>query len=234
MAPVGDFALPSMEGATGRGVALAGYEIHSIDVEGSDNLLTYDDSNLFFHRSGSLNGNTGDTATSGLNVVDSLRSLVRSGNSLDAGNPSSSRFDPARSAPSFTSPLSRGVVDGASASVADVNGVSTANGQDTLVIGGDGVDDESVRIRGSANVATYDDGNLTVGGIGDVNAQIGDSETSGAVVMAVKDSDVVTGDSLLSRSEQASDHVGDSVDAPTPPLDAAPLAPLGNPSPGAM
>ena len=59
--------------SAGRAVGVAGWENHAIDVTGSDNLVTYDDSNLFMNRIGTLNGNTGDTDTSGLNVVDSTR-----------------------------------------------------------------------------------------------------------------------------------------------------------------
>jgi hypothetical protein len=229
---------------TGRAVGLAGYELHSIDVAGNDNLVTYDDSNLSFHRSGTLNGNTGDTDTSGLNVVDSLRSVVRSGDSGDSDEtPDPPPFNPASLGSSVPSGLlSAGAMGGASVSVADINGVSTASGQDTLVVGGDGLDDNGVRVRGDRNVATYDDGNVAVGGVGDVNAQIGDSDTSGAVVMAVRDSNIASGDSFLPASQQAGAQVGDPFDgndpdvgppdAPTPRL-SAPPAPLGTPSTGA-
>jgi hypothetical protein len=127
-------------------------------------------------------------------------------------------------------------------SVADINGISTATGQDTLVVGGDGLDDNGVRIHGDRNVATYDDGNVAIGGVGNVNAQIGDSDTSGAVVMGVRDSNVAAGDSFLPASQQAGAQVGDPFDgndpdigppdAPTPRLSAPPPQP-GTPTTGA-
>ena len=85
---------------------------------------------------------------------------------------------------------------GSSVSVADCNSVATATGADALVIGGTGVHDGTVRMRGDYNVTTYDDGNATVGGSGDVNSQIGDSAHSGAVVMAVRDSHIASGGSI--------------------------------------
>ena len=101
-------------------------------------------------------------------------------------------------------------------SIADINGVSTATGSDSLVIGGDGMDDNGVRVQGDRNVATYDDGNVAVGGIGNVNAQIGDSDTSGTVVMAVHDSDIQAGDSFLPASQQAGAQVSDPFDGNDP------------------
>ena len=56
------------------------------------------------------------------------------------------------------------------------------------------MDDNGVRVHGNRNVATYDDGNVAVGGTGNVNAQIGDSDTSGAVVMGVRYSDIAAGE----------------------------------------
>jgi hypothetical protein len=58
----------------------------------------------------------------------------------------------------------------------------------SLTVGGDGIDDLSTRVDGVGNVATYDDSNVVVGGAGDVNAQIGDSDTGGTVVMDTVDS----------------------------------------------
>ena len=54
-----------------------------------------------------------------------------------------------------------------------------------VVVGADGYEDVSIRSRGNRNLVTYDDSNLVVGGTGDGNAQIGDSDTGGAVVMGV-------------------------------------------------
>jgi hypothetical protein len=59
-----------------------------------------------------------------------------------------------------------------------------ASGQDAIVIGGDGYDDDDNRAAGENIVITRDDGNVVLGGTGDVNAQIGDSE-QGAVIMGV-------------------------------------------------
>ncbi len=47
--------------------------------------------------------------------------------------------------------------------------------------------------RSDPNIVTYDDSNVVIGGTGDVNAQIGDSDTGGAVVIGVHDSDVEAG-----------------------------------------
>ena len=59
-----------------------------------------------------------------------------------------------------------------------------ASGADALVIGADGYDDDDNRAAGENIVITRDDGNVVIGGTGDVNAQIGDSE-QGAVIMGV-------------------------------------------------
>ncbi|MQA89420.1 MAG: hypothetical protein GEU90_04185 [Gemmatimonas sp.] len=68
----------------GQGVAISGFEDHSVSVMGNDQIVTYDDSNVFVERSGQINTNTGDTDSSGLNVVDVTHSRIRSGNSGDA------------------------------------------------------------------------------------------------------------------------------------------------------
>lgn len=233
----------SAGGPASRAIGIAGYEDHSVDIGGSDNLVTYDDSDLFFHRSGTLNGNTGDTDTSGLNVVDSAGSRVRSG---DSGNsdetPDPPPFDPASlGSPSLSGVLTNNpTAPGASVSIADINGISTATGQDSLVVGGDGMDDNGVRVRGDRNVATYDDGNVAIGGAGNVNAQVGDSDTSGAVVMGVRNSDVASGNSFLPASQQAGAQVGDpfdgndpdlgAPDAPTPRLTGPPVHPNTTPT----
>ena len=63
------------------------------------------------------------------------------------------------------------------------------------VVGGDGIDDLSERVDGNFNVSTYDDSNVVIGGTGDVNAQIGDSDTGGTVTMGTVDSTVSGGNS---------------------------------------
>ena len=64
-------------------------------------------------------------------------------------------------------------------------GTTLASGADVLVIGADGYDDDDNRAAGENIIITRDDGNVVVGGTGDVNAQIGDSE-QGAVIMDVE------------------------------------------------
>ena len=63
-------------------------------------------------------------------------------------------------------------------------GTTLASGQDAVVIGADGYDDDDNRAVGENIIITRDDGNVVLGGTGDVNAQIGDSE-QGAVIMDV-------------------------------------------------
>ena len=70
-------------GADGRSIAVSGFEDHSVSVIGDDQIVTYDDSNVFVARNGQINANTGDTDSSGLNAVDVIGSRVRSGNSGD-------------------------------------------------------------------------------------------------------------------------------------------------------
>ena len=65
----------------------------------------------------------------------------------------------------------------------------------SLTVGGDGIDDLSERVDGVGNISSYDDSNVVVGGSGDVNAQIGDSDTGGTVAMDVVDSTVEGGNS---------------------------------------
>jgi len=72
---------------------------------------------------------------------------------------------------------------------------TTAGGNEAMVIGGDGYDDLSVDVTGVGHVVSYDDSNVVIGGEGRVNAQIGDSDTSGAVVMGVTNSIIQAGDS---------------------------------------
>ena len=205
--------------APGRAVSISGYEDHSIAVVGSDNVATYDDSNVFIARDGQINANTGDTDSSGLNVVDATGSVVRSGHSTD-GSDTDEPEDPDET----EEPDEIGQPDGADAplqgaggtpaagpqitagaagttapsmatgSVAD-EGDTTASGSSAVVIGADGYDDLALDVAGQRNVATYDDSNTVIGGSGDVNAQIGDSDTGGAVVMGVEDSLVEAGPS---------------------------------------
>jgi hypothetical protein len=196
-------------GSDTRAVAIAGYENKALEVVGNDNLLTSDDSNIFQNRAGHLNGNTGDTDTSGLNVVDTTRSVVSSG---DSG---ASRDPPPVTQPSvMPSPVPLGSTPApgvATASVAGANSTATATGADSLVIGGDGVIDKGMTVHGDRNVTTSDDGNVVVGGVGDANAQIGDSKASGAVVMDVTDSEITSGSSSLPASQPVGTQVPDPI-----------------------
>jgi hypothetical protein len=64
------------------------------------------------------------------------------------------------------------------------DGTTLASGQDAVVVGGDGYDDDDNRAVGENIIVTRDDSNIAIAGIGDVNSQIGDSE-QGAVIMDV-------------------------------------------------
>ncbi|MFD7026155.1 hypothetical protein [Promicromonospora sukumoe] len=194
-------------GAPGRSLAISGFEDHSVSVVGSDQVVTYDDSNVFLARDGRINANTGDTDSSGLNTVDVTGSVVRSGNSGDAedvegdddagedeedseeGEDQEEDDEPAGPAVPVTGPP----VTGTSHATVTDEGASSATGDGALVIGADGFDDVSIRSRGDGNVVTYDDSNVVIGGSGPVNTQIGDSDTGGAVVMGVHGSDVRAG-----------------------------------------
>ena len=59
------------------------WESYRLDVAGQDITVTADDSNVFRHRDGKLNGNTGDTDASGLNVVDARDSVILGTESAD-------------------------------------------------------------------------------------------------------------------------------------------------------
>jgi hypothetical protein len=217
---------PAGGGPHTRAVALAGYENKALEVAGNDNLLTYDDSNLFYRRAGNFNGNTGDTGTSGVNVVDAARSVVRTGESRASPDPPPVNQAPVKpvvgSSPGVAgSNAAPGTA--ATASVASANNIATATSADSLVIGGEGVTDKGVRVHGERNVATYDDGNVAVGGVGDANAQIGDSGTSGAEVMSVTDSEITTGSSTRPTSAPVGTQVpnplpGDDVTSQPPTL----------------
>ena len=63
-------------------------------------------------------------------------------------------------------------------------GTTLASGSDAIVIGADGYDDDDNRAVGENIVITRDDGNVVIGGVGNVNAQIGDAE-QGVLVMDV-------------------------------------------------
>jgi hypothetical protein len=192
---------PAGSGSGTRAIAIDGYQDRTIAVVGNDNLLTKEDSNIFYQRSGHLNGNTGDTDSSGLNVVDATGSLVRSGNSGTPPDPAP--VDQASAGSSPAAVTAAPAPGAASASVAGPNGTATATGADSLAIGGPGVVDTSMQVYGERNVTTSDDGNVTVGGVGDVNAQVGDSDTSGAVVMDVTDSEITTGNSVPPAGDPA-------------------------------
>ena len=198
--------------APGRAVSISGFEDHSIEVVGTNNVATYDDSNVFIARDGQINANTGDTDSSGLNVVDVSRSVVRSGahteeggdddeepeepEEEEVGTPAASALPASDGGPSTAAaaPPAVPAAPRATASVAD-EGDTSASGDSALAIGADGYDDLALDVAGHGNVATYDDSNAVIGGSGDVNAQIGDSDTSGTVVMGVDDSLVESGPS---------------------------------------
>jgi hypothetical protein len=226
---------------TGRSIAISGFEDHSVSVLGNEQIVTYDDSNVFIARNGQINANSGDTDSSGLNAVDVIGSRIRAGNSGDGegdedaagddeeeeevvpapvlpGSPaggtgaeqpattpeapgqgvesSGSSDDEDASGndeseedgiPAFSFPL------GGSYSTVTDEGASIATGPSSFVVGADGYDDVSIRTRGDRNIVTYDDSNVVIGGTGKVNAQIGDSDTGGAVVMGILHSDVSAG-----------------------------------------
>ncbi len=214
------------KGAKGhRGTALSGFEDHSVSVLGDDQIITYDDSNVFIDRKGEINANTGDTDSSGLNAVDVGTSTVRAGNSGDsegveaeespaeevaeeAASPATSmdenRLSGARVAPpTAQDPDDAEENEGEEAGVGPAKGqafgtvtdegATTATGRDTFAVGADGYDDVSIRSHGRNDIVTYDDSNVTIGGEGKVNAQIGDSDTGGAVVMGIQGSDARAG-----------------------------------------
>ena len=192
-----------------RSVAISGFEDHSVSVAGNDQIVTYDDSNVFINRDGLINANTGDTDSSGLNVVDATYSTVRSGNSGDAEGGGDEEEEEEEddeeededeeddedeltvttNAVSASSPLPQNT---GYSTVTD-EGATTAVGDTTFVIGADGFDDVSIRSSGDRNIVTYDDSNVVIGGAGPVNAQIGDSDTGGAVVMGVHHSLIEAG-----------------------------------------
>lgn len=52
-----------------RAVAIAGYENHSVNVAGNDQIVTYDDSNVYINRNGEIMGNTGGAVV--MAIIDS-------------------------------------------------------------------------------------------------------------------------------------------------------------------
>ncbi|GAA4439837.1 hypothetical protein [Phytohabitans houttuyneae] len=182
-----------------RAVAIAGYENHSVNVAGNDQIVTYDDSNVYVNRNGEIMGNTGDTDSSGLNALFVVRSVVRSGDSADAppGQEPEEPEEPEEEADLAAGTLAAtGGSPTGSGAVTDDDGGTTASGRNPLVIGGDGYDDLGIRSSGNRNVVTYDDSNVVIGGTGGAMTQIGDADTGGAVVMAIIDSHVEAGDAF--------------------------------------
>ena len=72
-----------LPGAQTRGVGISEWESYRTDVAGKDILVTTDDSNFYRDRNGKLNGNTGDTDASGLNVTDATDSVIYGTESAD-------------------------------------------------------------------------------------------------------------------------------------------------------
>jgi hypothetical protein len=269
--------LRPLPGAKTRGVAFSEWESYRTDVAGRNIMATTDDSNLWLDRNGKLNGNTGDTDASGLNVTDANDSVIRGTESADEapyqtiaaaivdlasegpslidtstpsapGTPSGSPVpvsdqprelkDPnlpsdgpvtsvtnptgttstaalpvvppttgyrANAVPGATAafhPFGGSEDDGSSefdfpyaawtsqirgdaaSAIHTDEGTTLASGADAVVVGGDGYDDDDNRAVGENIILTRDDGNIAIGGWGDVNSQIGDSE-QGAVIMNV-------------------------------------------------
>ncbi len=291
--------LSPLPGAQSRGIAFSEWESYRTDVAGRNIIATTDDSNVFVNRDGKLNGNTGDTDASGLNVTDARNSVIRGTESADeapyqtaaaaivdlasedpggglgsdpdddsddeddgdanapdpganampvsgsddtgdsdtgdtddaetaVGAPTTPAVAPARPRPKAspatpTAPAAAPATPAPGASAAVLSptggddsddsapeefdfpydewtqqisgdfatavhtdeGTTLASGQDAVVVGADGYDDDDNRAVGENIVVTRDDGNVVLGGTGDVNAQIGDSE-QGAVIMGVE------------------------------------------------
>ena len=240
-----------LPGATSRGVAFSEWESYRTDVTGRDILVVTDDTNFFKDREGKVNGNTGDTDASGLNVLDATDSIIHGSESADSAPwqqempgddddeetpddetsdedtsdeetsdeetpdedtpdtdaasllgleqlaaPSSERaataavftaMDEETPDEGFDFPYTEWLLnvsrDTATAVHTD-EGTTLASGADALVIGGDGYDDDDNRAAGANITIGRDDGNIVIGGTGQANGQIGDSE-QGAVIMDV-------------------------------------------------
>jgi hypothetical protein len=296
--------LRPLPGAQSRGIAFSEWESYRTDLAGRNIIATTDDSNVFVNRNGKLNGNTGDTDASGLNVTDARNSVIRGTESADeapyqtaaaaivdlasedpggglgsdpdddaddeddgdandpdpganglappsmpvsgsdgtgdsdtgdtddaetaVGAPATPAVAPARPrpkaspatptapaaapatpAPGASAPVlsptggddsddsaaeefdfpydewTRQISEDFATAVHTDEGTTLASGQDAVVVGADGYDDDDNRAVGENIVVTRDDGNVVLGGTGDVNAQIGDSE-QGAVIMGVE------------------------------------------------
>ncbi|GAA4228282.1 hypothetical protein GCM10022254_18070 [Actinomadura meridiana] len=220
--PGGHSRFPFPVSRDGQSTSISGYEDHSVKVTGDDQIAVYDDSNLFVNRNGQINANTGDTDSSGLNSVDVSGSKVRSGDHIegdeddddDEGDGAADDGAEEAAVPPEHTPAaqpatpigaqggSTGVRDGtnaqgpsASTSTVSDEGESNATGKSTLTIGADGYDDLGTELHGKRNIVNYDDSNVVLGGTGKANAQIGDSDTSGTVVMDIDNSDVQSGNS---------------------------------------
>lgn len=169
---------------------IEGYEDHSLHVTGHGNLVTYDDSNVFINHTGDVNANTGDTDSGGLIAVDVHDSTITVGSereeSDDDGDDGEEEDESETRAASST-----GSGEGGSPLHSSTQEAATGDGD--VTIGGDGMDDISVHVQGNGNVVTEDDSNVLVGGSGATNAQIGDSDTAGAIVMGATDSLISTG-----------------------------------------
>jgi hypothetical protein len=257
----GEALFTPLAGAPSRAVAFSEWESYRTDVAGENILVTTDDSNFVRDRNGKINGNTGDTDASGLNVTDASDSVIYGTESADFPpwdpNGSADEEEPEEADESeeegsepdevddvaidsravihdvaamlARAPVPEGAavaavvapsecdpdgddcgddeappaggssddfdfpyvewVQSASRDVASSvhtdEGTTLASGADALVIGADGYDDDDNRAAGKNIIITRDDGNVVIGGTGDVNAQIGDSE-QGAVIMDVE------------------------------------------------
>ncbi|MFC6933340.1 hypothetical protein ACFQHO_25355 [Actinomadura yumaensis] len=193
------FPFPIPLSGDGQGTAISGYEDHSANVSGEGQVAVYDDSNLFVERNGQVNANTGDTDSSGLNAVDVSGSKVRSGDHTEDGerDGGEERTWP-RNTPAGQTTAPNGAQSGPpqqGTGIVTDEGQSSAAGKSAFTIGADGYDDLGTELQGKRNVVLYDDSNAVLGGNGKVNAQIGDSDTSGAVVMDIHDSAVQAGNS---------------------------------------
>jgi hypothetical protein len=281
-----------LPGAKTRGVAISEWESYRTDVAGKNILVTTDDSNVFRDRDGKLNGNTGDTDASGLNVTDATDAVIFGTESADEApyqtvaqalvdiltgssqtddpgsgddsdddgdandpDPGANPEDIARTAATAATSETGGsgsdelantdtgdpratlatmqtasavpvataaviapdpsdetpdeddedvdddaggsaefdfpyvewvnqISSDSSSAIHTDEGTTLASGADALVIGGDGFDDDDNRAAGENIVIARDDSHIVLGGTGDVNAQIGDSE-QGAVIMDV-------------------------------------------------
>ena len=80
---IGEQLFTPLPGAPSRGVGFSEWETYRSDVAGKNIMLTTDDSNLSVNRDGKINGNTGDTDASGLNVTDATDSFIRGSESAD-------------------------------------------------------------------------------------------------------------------------------------------------------